>query len=154
MSSLPIRVLVAEDNPGLAKVLGFKLKSSGMQPTVCYDGQDAWERFQSGDFEAVVSDQEMPRMTGVELFRKVRSINELVPIFLVTGRQLELTESKVVDELSIHRIFAKPFSPNLIVDVLTETANAYRTKCAANPLSTGVIGVSESIESSPQSVSG
>ncbi|TWT50717.1 Sensory transduction protein regX3 [Rubripirellula amarantea] len=108
-------VLIAEDNPGLARVLSFKFKSSGFNPIVCPDGQFAWEAFEQGGFSAVVSDQEMPRMSGVDLCRSIRNSGSLVPFFLVTGRQLELSSTGVAEELSINGIIGKPFSPANVI---------------------------------------
>ncbi len=117
--SEPHCVLIAEDNPGLARVLSFKFKSSGYTPVVCSDGQAAWEAFQQGDFAAVVSDQEMPRMTGVELCKNVRSLHPQMPFFLVTGRQMELKSAGVQQEHNINEIFAKPFSPATVIEAVT-----------------------------------
>jgi DNA-binding response OmpR family regulator len=119
MVDLP-KVLIAEDNPGLARVLSFKFKSCGFTPIVCGDGMLAWEAFQNGGFAAVVSDQEMPRMTGVELCRKIRESLSEVPFFLVTGRQLELSSTGIAEELNINRIFSKPFSPQTVIAAVTE----------------------------------
>ena len=110
-----MNILIAEDNPGLARVLSFKFKTSGFAPLVCSDGQSAWEAFQQNDFVAVVSDQEMPRMTGIELCKNVRSVDPEIPFFLVTGRQMELRSAGVQEEHSINEIFAKPFSPATVI---------------------------------------
>ncbi len=118
MSESP-HVLIAEDNPGLARVLSFKFKSCGFTPLVCKDGMAAWEAFSSGTFAAVVSDQEMPRMTGVELCRQIRASESTVPFFLVTGRALELSTTGIAEELQINEIFAKPFSPQTVIDSVT-----------------------------------
>ena len=120
-------VLIAEDNPGLARVLSFKFKSCGFTPIVCGDGQLAWEAFQANAPVAIISDQEMPRMSGVELCKKVRSQNAAIPFILVTGRQLELSTTGVVEELGITRIFGKPFSP---ADVITAVNDAIRETSA------------------------
>jgi DNA-binding response OmpR family regulator len=108
-------ILIAEDNPGLARVLSFKFKSSGFATVVCGDGQSAWEAFQSEDISAIVSDQEMPRMSGIELCKCVRTKNQQVPFFLVTGRQLEISSELITDELRIGGIFGKPFSPATVI---------------------------------------
>lgn len=108
-------VLIAEDNPGLAKVLSFKFRASGFDVTTTPDGQTAWEAFQRNPTSAVVSDQEMPHKTGVELCRSIREIDKSVPLFLVTGRQMELSTTGVSDELKLSGMFAKPFSPAAIV---------------------------------------
>ncbi len=118
-------VLIAEDNPGLARVLSFKFQSAGFTPLVCADGQVAWEAFQTHRVTAVVSDQEMPRMSGVELCRNIRRIDTEVPLFLVTGRQLELSATDIQQELNISHIFAKPFSPSSVIDAVNQAiANA------------------------------
>lgn len=122
-------VLIAEDNPGLARVLSFKFKSSGFEPIVCSDGQFAWEAFQANSVVAVVSDQEMPRMSGVDLCRKVRSVDENTPFFLVTGRQLELSTTGVGAELKIQRIFGKPFSPADVIAAVSDAVNDSPTAC-------------------------
>lgn len=109
------KILIAEDNPGLARVLSYKFKSCGFTPVTCPDGKLAWEAFQDDDFLAVISDQEMPNMTGVELCQHIRSVNTVIPLFLVTGRQLELANSEVVEPLALTMIFAKPFSPSNVV---------------------------------------
>ena len=90
MNDSPIKILIAEDNPGLARVLAFKFKSSGFDPITCANGKLAWETFQEEQFAAVLSDQEMPYMTGIELCQNIRAIDHEIPFFLVTGRQLEL----------------------------------------------------------------
>lgn len=116
-------VVIAEDNPGLARVLSFKFKSSGFTPIVCSDGQIAWEAFQSNDPVAVISDQEMPRMSGVELCRSVRAENATIPFFLVTGRQLELSNTGIIEELGITKIFGKPFSPADVIAAVNHAIN-------------------------------
>ena len=116
-------VLIAEDNPGLAKVLSFKFKGSGFTPITCPNGQVAWDSFQENDVAAVISDQEMPNLTGVELCRNIRESGSTVPFFLVTGRQLELKATGIEEELSIHQIFGKPFSPAQVVDAVQAALN-------------------------------
>tara|TARA_R110002049_G_scaffold27321_2_gene94245 strand:- start:459689 stop:460084 length:396 start_codon:yes stop_codon:yes gene_type:complete len=114
MSDTTPRILIAEDNPGLARVLSFKFKSSGFDPITCANGKVAWEAFQTESVAAVISDQEMPYMTGLELCEKIRQVDQGIPFFLVTGRQLELVASGAANGLNITNIFAKPFSPGTV----------------------------------------
>ena len=138
MSDSPIRVLIAEDNPGLARVLTFKFKSSGFDPITCANGKLAWETFQNEQIDVVVSDQEMPFMTGIELCQKIREQNADVPFFLVTGRQLELTSSGAADGLNITKIFAKPFSPATVQSAVSEAIASSADQATANP-TTGAV---------------
>ena len=122
-------VIIAEDNPGLARVLSFKLKSSGLQPLICADGEFAWEAFESNQVAAILSDQEMPRLSGVELCRRIRSVDRRIPFFLVTGRQLELADQGLEEELGIHQIFGKPFSPADVVQAVHEAIKQASATC-------------------------
>ena len=49
-----IKILIAEDNPGLARVLSFKFKSTGFEPITCANGKLAWETFQKESVAAGV----------------------------------------------------------------------------------------------------
>ena len=115
------KVLIAEDNPGLARVLSFKFKSAKFTPITCQNGREAWEQFQEQNVLAVISDQEMPEMTGIELCQNIRGIDKEVPLFLVTGRQIELSSNDSLNELDITQIFGKPFSPAKVVAAVEAT---------------------------------
>ncbi|MCG8648447.1 MAG: response regulator, partial [Pirellulales bacterium] len=58
---------------------------------------------------------EMPRMSGLELCRRVHQRNPEIPLFLITGHQLELSARNVEEELQIAQIFGKPFSPTKVI---------------------------------------
>lgn len=120
-------VLIAEDNPGLARVLSFKFKSSGFVPTTCGNGGDAWKAFCEGQFDAVVSDHEMPVMSGVELFQRIREVSPDLPCFLVTGRQLELSRDPNVLALNVGEVFGKPFSPATVVAAVAVAITEHQT---------------------------
>ncbi len=107
------RVLVAEDNAGLAHVMSFNLRALGLEVAVAVNGQIAWEMAQAQTFDLIVTDHEMPRLTGIELCTRLRQLPEYAttPIIMVTARELELDLKNLRDELSIGAIFAKPYSP-------------------------------------------
>lgn len=112
-------ILIAEDNPGLARVLAFKFKSMGFHPISCPNGGEAWDAFQNNEIAAVVTDHEMPIMSGTDLIRKIRNAHPRLPCFMVTGRQLELSRDPSVIELQVCEIFAKPFSPATVVKAVS-----------------------------------
>ena len=117
--STPQRILVAEDNPGLARVLQFKLSQEGFDVVVCPDGQAAWEQVQDSDFDAVVTDYEMPRVNGAELCAKIRQVQRLaaLPIMLVTAREPELDVEEVKRQ-GITQVYAKPYSPRQLIEAI------------------------------------
>ena len=113
-------VLIAEDNCGLARVLSFKLRTTGMLPTVCRDGAEAWAAFNSQRPMAIVSDYQMPGMNGLELAERVREVAspDELPFVLVTGRETDLDATALRSSLGISAVLAKPFSPTELCELL------------------------------------
>ncbi|WP_087506453.1 ATP-binding protein [Neiella marina] len=66
-----LNVLVAEDNQVNIKVLTSQLACLGIKPVVALNGQEAYEKWQNGDFDVVLSDCHMPKMDGFTLARKI-----------------------------------------------------------------------------------
>jgi two-component system chemotaxis sensor kinase CheA len=83
------RILLAEDSDFFRKQLVGFLESEGYEVRACEDGAVAWEviQDQSTSYDLVVTDVEMPRMTGLELARAIRGDNRLreIPIIAVTS---------------------------------------------------------------------
>lgn len=113
------RTLIAEDNIGLARVLQFNLERVGLNVTVAYSGTQAWEAANETNFDLVITDHEMPGMTGIELCTRLRGLPqyEKTPMVMVTARELELDKAKLERELGMEAVFAKPYSPSMIVDL-------------------------------------
>ena len=69
-----MRILIAEDERITRMTLARQLTGWGHQVTAAEDGQQAWELFGAADaeFDIVITDWEMPRLSGVELVRHIR----------------------------------------------------------------------------------
>ena len=70
----------------------FSLASAGYHVTVARNGRIARELADTKQFDLVVSDHQMPEITGIELFKELRSLPayERVPFILLTAKGLEL----------------------------------------------------------------
>lgn len=82
------RILVVEDSITSRVLLKNILESAGFAVSVASDGQDGWEKLlQDSNYDLIVSDVEMPRMTGFELTTKIRKEPKLkeIPIIIVTS---------------------------------------------------------------------
>ncbi len=81
------RILLAEDSPTMRNFERKILEAAGYSVLMTRDGQEAWERLQSEAFDAVVSDIEMPHLSGIELTRRLRGLAGYVevPVILVTS---------------------------------------------------------------------
>ena len=65
-------ILAVDDSPSMRKMVAFTLTGAGYQVVEAVDGQDAYEKAQSQNFDLVLTDQNMPRLDGLGLTRKLR----------------------------------------------------------------------------------
>ncbi len=87
-------LLVVDDSITTRTLEESVLEAAGYRVTTAVDGQDAWEKLQARDVDLVVSDVEMPRMSGFELCRRMREAKAFagLPVVLLTG--LETAEDR------------------------------------------------------------
>ncbi len=90
------RILAADDEPGLRKVVRDALEREGHEVVTAIDGQDALERFEEGGFDLVVTDLAMPRVDGLELVKEVRRRSP-IPILVLTVRGEEREKVQLLD---------------------------------------------------------
>jgi len=116
------RALIVDDNIALARVTQFALDAAGFETETAYNGKLALEAARSSQFDIVITDQQMPEMTGVELSRELRLLPNYVdcPIVLLTAKGLELELPRLREELGINATFPKPFSPSAVVSAVQE----------------------------------
>jgi two-component system, chemotaxis family, sensor kinase CheA len=81
------RILIAEDSITSRMLLKGILESAGYQVSIAVDGIDAFTTLRSGHFDLVVSDVEMPRLSGFDLTARIRADRDLaeIPVVLVTA---------------------------------------------------------------------
>ena len=113
MATKKHRVLVAEDNPALAAVIRFNLEKAGIEVEVSLTGLAAWEALAESDFDLLLTDHQMPRMTGVELCKRIRGDERLrdLPVVFCTAKGLEIDDDSLMAELGVLDVIHKPFSP-------------------------------------------
>ena len=79
------RILIAEDDKSINKLVSTYLKADGHEVVSCFDGLEAYKEVKSGSFDAVVTDVMMPEMDGFELATKIRETDESIPIIFLTA---------------------------------------------------------------------
>jgi signal transduction histidine kinase/ActR/RegA family two-component response regulator len=109
------RILVVDDEETVAQVVKESLENAGYQVTICTDSVEALELFRANpkQFDLVLSDLTMPRMTGLELVRKIAAIQPHLPIILTSGYGSDLT-AEITSELSVRAYLMKPFAQNVL----------------------------------------
>ena len=97
------------------------LEKANQQVVEAADGNQAIQHFQSGEFDLVLTDWNMPGKSGIEVIRAVRTVNRQIPIVMITteaekSRVLEAIQAGVTDYL------VKPFTTDLLRQKLEKFA--------------------------------
>lgn len=81
-----MRLLIAEDERDLNKILTDRLKAEHYSVDSCYDGQEALDYLDSAEYDAVVMDIMMPVLDGLSVLKKMRGRNNSTPVLLLTAK--------------------------------------------------------------------
>lgn len=81
-----MRILVAEDEKDLNRILTSRLEAEHYSVDSCFDGQETLEYLESARYDAVVLDIMMPVMDGLTVLKKLRGKNDSTPVILLTAR--------------------------------------------------------------------
>src|SRR5579863_7613147 len=97
MSSHHIRVLVADDEPSLRKVVCTSLSTSGFAAEEVRNGEEALAAIQQRPFDLLLLDINMPGMGGIETCRQIRNLGLPLGIVMLTVRNLENDKVKALE---------------------------------------------------------
>ncbi|HEV7913418.1 MAG TPA: two-component system response regulator CreB [Albitalea sp.] len=107
------RILIVEDEPGIADTLQYALRTDGFDPAWAATAEDALTQLRSQPPALVILDVGLPDLNGFELFKRLREIAD-VPVVFLTARSDEI--DRVVGlELGADDYVPKPFSPRELV---------------------------------------
>jgi CheY-like chemotaxis protein len=111
-TSLPARVqriLVADDNEMVRFLISRVLGSEGFDVFLTTDGKEAWDELRRKQYDLLVTDNDMPRLAGLNLIELVRKAGMSLPIILASG---SLTDNVMRDypQLNIAAMVPKPFN--------------------------------------------
>ena len=113
-------VLVVEDSITARTLLRGILESSGYAVATAVDGAEAFSMLENGEFDLVVSDVEMPRMSGFDLTAKIRANRKLadLPIVLVTALDSPENRERGADMGANAYIVKSSFDQSNLVEVV------------------------------------
>ena len=107
------RVLVVDDDTALAEMLGIVLRSEGLEPVVCANGNDALATFRSARPDIVLLDVMLPGKDGITVCREIRTESD-VPIVMLTART-DTLDVVIGLESGADDYVVKPFKPKELV---------------------------------------
>jgi two-component system alkaline phosphatase synthesis response regulator PhoP len=116
MAAMATRILIVEDDPDIAELVGRYLDKAGFSTERVASGREALQAIAAKPPDLVVLDIMLPHMDGLEVCRLVRASDATaaIPIIMLTARAEE-SERIVGLELGADDYLAKPFSPNELV---------------------------------------
>ncbi len=118
-------ILIVDDDPDLARSLARVLGAHGFQVVIAGSGQAAIDLLMQSRFEVILTDIQMPNITGVDLLTIVRSYDLDVPVLLMTGEPTLETAIEAVS-LGALQYLAKPFPSDLLVRAVERASRLHR----------------------------
>lgn len=120
----PFSLLLVEDEPILRGLVAQFLRREGYRVAEAGDGLDALGLFEEiGPFDAVVTDLMMPRMDGLELCGRLRSIAADLPI-VVCSAAFSTDPAQTLLDLGIDGFLRKPYHPEALLAQLSQELGA------------------------------
>ncbi len=126
------KVLIADDEVHIIHVVAIKLRNNGYEVICASNGAEAYELACSEEPDIVITDYQMPFMTGIDLVQKLRKNDQTrhLPVILLTARSFAISDEQK-ESLAIEECLSKPFSPRellkTIEDILYQRAVALKS---------------------------
>jgi two-component system, chemotaxis family, chemotaxis protein CheY len=112
-------ILAVDDSASMRQMVSFTLKSAGYNVVEAVDGQDAYEKAGGKSFDLVLTDQNMPRMDGISLTKKLRENPQFknTPILILTTESSDQMK-QAGRAAGATGWLVKPFDPNKLIEVI------------------------------------
>jgi DNA-binding response OmpR family regulator len=108
-----LQILLCDDQPAIHETLGVYLQAEGIAYTSVYDGDQALDKALSANYDLIVLDLMMPKMSGLEVCKAIRKTSN-VPIIMLTAKGEEI--DRIIGlEIGADDYILKPFSPREVV---------------------------------------
>lgn len=113
------RILVAEDDTGIRELNAEVLARAGFAVKAVKDGLAAWEALHATNYHLLITDHDMPRLSGLGLVKRLRSARMALPVILASGTW-PMPGPQWAQELQLAAILPKPFSPDQLLGTVKE----------------------------------
>jgi two-component system alkaline phosphatase synthesis response regulator PhoP len=115
------KILVADDEAHILHVVSMKLRNAGFEVITAQDGEEALETALVEQPDLIITDYQMPCMTGLEFCKALRK-NEQgrhIPAIMLTARGFDVAPAEMI-EAGIASVLEKPFSPREVLACVNE----------------------------------
>jgi len=107
------RILLCDDETHILRAAEFKFKRAGYDVVTALDGQEGWERICEQLPDIVVTDCQMPRLSGLGLAERISQdpTTAHLPVIMLSAKGFELSSEELKRQFGIRCLIGKPFSP-------------------------------------------
>lgn len=121
-----MRLLLAEDEKSLSRAVKAILEKNNFSVDAVYDGAEALEYLESGNYDGVIMDVMMPKMDGITALKKLRAAGNMVPVLVLTAKS-EIDDKVEGLDSGANDYLTKPFDTKELlarIRAMTRSANA------------------------------
>ncbi|BFK85784.1 response regulator transcription factor [Pseudoflavonifractor gallinarum] len=104
-----MRILLAEDERSLSRAVVALLEKHNYSADAVYDGEEALDYLEAGNYDALILDIMMPKLDGLEVLRRLRAAGNPIPVLLLTARS-EIEDKVTGLDTGANDYLTKPFS--------------------------------------------
>ncbi|MGI8545372.1 MAG: sigma-54-dependent transcriptional regulator, partial [Aridibacter sp.] len=120
-------ILLADDDDNLRRVLEYQLTEAGFEIQTAKDGAEALEIFNNNDFDCVITDLRMPKLSGLEFLEKIKSADAEIPVIVITAFG-EVETAVTAMKAGAFDYINKPFNRDEILLTIERAVNFSETK--------------------------
>ena len=121
-----MKILIADDSKAMRMIVIRTMRQAGLEGhkiIEAEDGKQAFEMARKEDPDLILSDWNMPEMTGIEFLRALRSSGSTTPFCFVTSEGSDEMRS-LAEAAGALGLIAKPFTPEAFADTLSQVVSA------------------------------
>jgi len=137
MTASGVKILVVDDEAHIVQVVSLKLRNAGYEVMTAVDGEEAFEMARRSPPDIVITDFQMPYMSGLDLCRSLaeHEPTKHIPVLMLTARGYALDEADLAIG-NIRNVIAKPFSPRAVLAqveaILAESTTGHAGEAGAD----------------------
>jgi two-component system, OmpR family, alkaline phosphatase synthesis response regulator PhoP len=128
MSTNKKKLLVADDEIHIVQVVAMKFRNNGFDVTTAENGAECLKLACSDKPDVIITDFQMPTMTGLEMICELRKHEDMVdvPVIMLTARGFAIDEEER-QRLNVSKCISKPFSPKELLGEVEEVLSQNAT---------------------------
>ena len=114
------QILIADDDPGIVRLLKVLVERQGFLVDVARDGHEAIEKIENGSYVLMLLDLQMPRFNGFDVVEYISQLPRRPVVLVITA--LPQSQLLKLDPHVVHAIIRKPFDVELLAAIISSTA--------------------------------